>query len=83
MGDKIPLKLIKFKKNVVYVILFEKQFDVKIFKTDRNGIYIKNVDYNYDFFLISLFINFLKITLKINLSRLFLIRMVIWLDLIF
>ena len=32
----------------MYVILFEKQFDDKIFETYRTQIYIYNVDYAYD-----------------------------------
>ena len=36
------------QKNKIYVILFEKQFDDKIFKTYRTQIYINNVDNAYD-----------------------------------
>ena len=38
-GDTIPSKYIKFKKILIYVILFEKQFDDKIFQTYRTQIY--------------------------------------------
>ena len=47
-GDTIPSKSIKLKKILIYVILFEKQFDDKIFETYRTQIYIYNVDNAYD-----------------------------------
>ena len=46
--DKIASKSIKLKKILIYVILFEKQFDYKIFETYRTQIYINNVDNAYD-----------------------------------
>ena len=48
LGDTIPSKFIKFKKILIYVILFEKQFDYKIFVTFKTQIYINNVDNAYD-----------------------------------
>ena len=48
-GDKIPSKSIKLKKFLIFGILFENQFDDKIFKTHRTQIiYINNVDNAYD-----------------------------------
>ena len=38
-GDKIPSKSIKLKKIYLYVILFKKKFDDKIFETYRTQIY--------------------------------------------
>ena len=48
MGTKFHRNLLKLKKIQIYVILFEKQFDVKIFVTKRTQIYINNVDKVYD-----------------------------------
>ena len=45
--DKISSKSIKLKKILIYVILFEKLFDDKIFETYRTQIYINIVDYAY------------------------------------
>ena len=47
-GATIPSKSIKLKKILIYLILFEKQFDDKIFETYRTQIYINNVDNAYD-----------------------------------
>ena len=58
-GDKIPSKSIKLKKILIYVILFEKQFDDKIFETYRTQIYINNVDNAYDLLLFIVFFEFL------------------------
>ena len=63
-GDTIPSKSIKLKKILIYVILFEKQFDDKIFETYRTQIYINNVDNAYDLLLFIVFLNFDKITLN-------------------
>ena len=38
-GDKILSKSIKLKVILIYVILFEKQFDDKIFEIYRTQIY--------------------------------------------
>ena len=43
-GDTIPLN----KKKIIYLIIFEKVLDVKIFETYITQIYIYNVDNAYD-----------------------------------
>ena len=50
-GDKLPSKSIGLKKILLYVILFEKRFDYKIFEIYRTQIYINNVDNDYDLLL--------------------------------
>ena len=48
MGTQFHRNPLNKKKKIIYLIIFEKVFDDKIFETYRTQIYIYNVDNAYD-----------------------------------
>ena len=55
LGTKFHRNPLNYKKLLIYVILFEKQFDDKIFETYRTQIYINNVDNDNNLLLFIVF----------------------------